>query len=233
MSYFSENEIAAAMTVKLDDVLPEKTVFQEGIRRAPDRGFRLTQAQTEIALKNALRYIPKKFHEEVIPEFLEELKTRGRIYGYRWRPKERIYGKPIDEYKGNCTAAKAMQVMIDNNLSFEIALYPYELVTYGETGSVCANWMQYNLIKKYLEVMTDHQTLVVESGHPVGLFKSKPEAPRVIITNGLLVGEYDNMKDWEIAEEMGRSEKSVDNAIQRLKKKLKKVEKSVDTQGAL
>ena len=203
MSYFSENEIAAAMTVKLDDVLPEKTVFQEGIRRAPDRGFRLTQAQTEIALKNALRYIPKRFHKEVIPEFLEELKTRGRIYGYRWRPKERIYGKPIDEYKGNCTAAKAMQVMIDNNLSFEIALYPYELVTYGETGSVCANWMQYNLIKKYLEVMTDHQTLVVESGHPLGLFKSKPEAPRVIITNGLLVGEYDNMKDWEIAEEMG------------------------------
>ena len=203
MSFYGEQDIAAAMTVKLDDVLPEKTVFQEGIRRAPDRGFRLTQAQTEIALKNALRYIPKKFHEEVIPEFLEELKTRGRIYGYRWRPKERIYGKPIDEYKGNCTAAKAMQVMIDNNLSFEIALYPYELVTYGETGSVCANWMQYNLIKKYLEVMTDHQTLVVESGHPVGLFKSKPEAPRVIITNGLLVGEYDNMKDWEIAEEMG------------------------------
>ncbi|MFS9450107.1 urocanate hydratase [Streptococcus cristatus] len=203
MSFYSEQDIAAAMTVKLDDVLPEKTVFQEGIRRAPDRGFRLTQAQTEIALKNALRYIPKRFHEEVIPEFLEELKTRGRIYGYRWRPKERIYGKPIDEYKGNCTAAKAMQVMIDNNLSFEIALYPYELVTYGETGSVCANWMQYNLIMKYLEVMTDHQTLVVESGHPVGLFKSKPEAPRVIITNGLLVGEYDNMKDWEIAEEMG------------------------------
>lgn len=203
MSFYSEQDIAATMTVKLDDVLPEKTVFQEGIRRAPDRGFRLTQAQTEIALKNALRYIPKRFHEEVIPEFLEELKTRGRIYGYRWRPKERIYGKPIDEYKGNCTTAKAMQVMIDNNLSFEIALYPYELVTYGETGSVCANWMQYNLIKKYLEVMTDHQTLVVESGHPLGLFKSKPEAPRVIITNGLLVGEYDNMKDWEIAEEMG------------------------------
>ncbi|HEM3725589.1 TPA: urocanate hydratase [Streptococcus suis] len=203
MSHFEEKDIAAAMTVKLDDVLPEKTVFEEGIRRAPDRGFRLTQAQTEIALKNALRYIPKKYHEEVIPEFLEELKTRGRIYGYRWRPKERIYGKPIDAYKGNCTAAKAMQVMIDNNLSFEIALYPYELVTYGETGSVCANWMQYCLIKKYLEVMTEEQTLVVESGHPLGLFKSKPEAPRVIITNGLLVGEYDNMKDWEIAEEMG------------------------------
>ena len=204
MSFIDDKEIAAAMSVKLDfDVLPEKATFQEGIRRAPDRGFRLTQAQTEIALKNALRYIPKKFHQELIPEFLEELKTRGRIYGYRFRPKDRIYGKPIDEYKGNCTAAKAMQVMIDNNLSFEIALYPYELVTYGETGSVCANWMQYNLIKKYLEVMTEDQTLVVESGHPLGLFKSKPEAPRVIITNGLLIGEYDNMHDWEIAEEMG------------------------------
>jgi len=148
MSFIDDKEIAAAMSVKLDfDVLPEKATFQEGIRRAPDRGFRLTQAQTEIALKNALRYIPKKFHQELIPEFLEELKTRGRIYGYRFRPKDRIYGKPIDEYKGKCTAAKAMQVMIDNNLSFEIALYPYELVTYGETGSVCANWMQYNLIK--------------------------------------------------------------------------------------
>ena len=130
------HEIEAAMTIKLDDVLPEKTVFQEGIRRAPDRGFRLSQAQTEIALKNALRYVPQKYHETVIPEFLEELKTRGRIYGYRWYPKERIYGKPIDEYKGKCVAAKAMQVMIDNNLSFEIALYPYELVTYGETGQV-------------------------------------------------------------------------------------------------
>ena len=167
MSFIDEKEIAAAMSVKLDfDVLPEKATFQEGIRRAPDRGFRLTQAQTEIALKMPFALHSKKFHQELIPEFLEELKTRGRIYGYRFRPKDRIYGKPIDEYKGKCTAAKAMQVMIDNNLSFEIALYPYELVTYGETGSVCANWMQYNLIKKYLEVMTEDQTLVVESGHP-------------------------------------------------------------------
>lgn len=196
-------EIEAAMTIKLDDVLPEKTVFEPGIRRAPDRGFRLTPAQTEIALKNALRYIPTKYHEEVIPEFLEELKTRGRIYGYRWYPKERIKGKSIDDYKGKCSAAKAMQVMIDNNLDFDIALYPYELVTYGETGQVCSNWMQYHLIKKYLEEMTDEQTLVVESGHPLGLFKSKKDAPRVIITNGLLVGVYDNPDDWEVAEEMG------------------------------
>lgn len=196
-------DISKAMTVKLDDYLPEMPKFVQGIRRAPDRGFHLTKSQTEIALKNALRYIPEKYHEELIPEFLEELTTRGRIYGYRFRPEGRIYGKPIDEYKGNCTEAKAFQVMIDNNLDFDVALYPYELVTYGETGSVCQNWMQYRLIKKYLEVMTQDQTLVLESGHPLGLFKSKPEAPRVIITNALMIGMFDNLKDWEIAEEMG------------------------------
>ncbi|MDM8312021.1 urocanate hydratase [Clostridium cadaveris] len=195
--------ISDAMTIKLDDYLPEMPKFQKGIRRAPDRGFHLTKEQTEIALKNALRYIPEKYHEEIIPEFLEELTTRGRIYGYRFRPEGRIYGKPIDEYKGNCIEGKAFQVMVDNNLDFEVALYPYELVTYGETGSVCQNWMQYRLIKKYLEVMTNDQTLVLESGHPLGLFKSKPEAPRVIITNALMIGMFDNIRDWEIAEEMG------------------------------
>ena len=200
----NNNDIKNAMTITLDfDELPEMPKFEEGIRRAPDRGFHLSQAQTEIALKNALRYIPEKYHEELVPEFLEELKTRGRIYGYRFRPEGRIYGRGIDSYKGNCTEGKAFQVMIDNNLDFEVALYPYELVTYGETGSVCQNWMQYRLIMKYLEEMTDNQTLVMASGHPLGLFKSKPEAPKVIITNGLLVGLYDNIEDWEIAEEMG------------------------------
>ncbi len=199
----NNTEIAAAMTVKLDDFLPEMPSFREGIRRAPDRGFRLTKEQTEIALKNALRYIPEKYHSQMIPEFLEELTTKGRIYGYRFRPEGRIYGKPIDEYKGNCVEGKAFQVMIDNNLDFEIALYPYELVTYGETGSVCQNWMQYQLIKKYLEVITQDQTLVIESGHPLGLFKSKPDSPRVIITNALMIGMFDNMKDWEIAQQMG------------------------------
>ncbi|MGY3779617.1 urocanate hydratase [Isobaculum melis] len=196
-------DISRAMTIKLDDVLPDMPTFKDGIRRAPDRGFRLSKAQTELALKNALRYVPEKYHEQVIPEFLEELTTRGRIYGYRWYPKERVYGRPIDEYQGKCVAAKAMQVMIDNNLDFDVALYPYELVTYGETGQVCSNWMQYQLIKRYLEEMTDEQTLVVESGHPLGLFASKKDAPRVIITNGLLIGEYDNIDDWEIAEQMG------------------------------
>ena len=195
--------IADAMTVKLDLGYPEMPEFQEGIRRAPDRGFRLTKAQTKIALKNALRYVPEELHEKLAPEFMEELKTYGRVYAYRYRPEGRIYGKPIDEYKGNCLAGKAFQVMIDNNLDFEVALYPYELVTYGETGSVCQNWLQYRLIKKYLEEMTDEQTLVVESGHPLGLFPSKPEAPRVIITNSIMIGMYDNLEDWEIAEEMG------------------------------
>ena len=183
--------------------LPPMPAFVPGIRRAPSRGFHLTPAQTQTALKNALRYIDPSLHAQLIPEFLEELTTRGRIYGYRFRPEGRIYGKPIDEYKGSCIEGKAFQVMIDNNLDFEVALYPYELVTYGETGSVCQNWMQYRLIKKYLEIMTQEQTLVVESGNPLGLFKSKPTAPRVIITNALMVGEFDNQKDWEIAEEMG------------------------------
>lgn len=199
----NNSDIENAMKITLDDSFPDMPSFTSGIRRAPDRGFSLTPAQTEIALKNALRYINPKYHEVLIPEFLSELTTRGRIYGYRFRPEGRIYGKPIDAYKGKCVEGKAFQVMIDNNLDFEVALYPYELVTYGETGSVCQNWMQYRLIKKYLEQLTVDQTLVVESGHPLGLFKSNPNAPRVIITNALMVGMFDNLKDWEVAEQMG------------------------------
>jgi len=172
-------------------VLPPAPEFEPGIRRAPDRGLDLNDAEIAQALKNALRYLPPELHAEMAPEFLHELKTKGRIYGYRFRPAGRLHGKPIEEYKG-ITAAKALQVMIDNNLDFDIALYPYELVTYGETGQVCQNWMQYRLIKQYLEVMTDEQTLVVESGHPLGLFPSRPEAPRVISTNGLVIGQWDN-----------------------------------------
>ena len=141
--------VNGAMTIKLDNEYPEYPDFEPGIRRAPDRGFRLTKAQTRIALKNALRYVPEELHEKLAPEFLEELTTRGRIYAYRYRPAGRIYGKPISEYKGKCLAGKAFQVMIDNNLDFEVALYPYELVTYGETGSVCQNWLQYRLCLLY------------------------------------------------------------------------------------
>jgi len=193
------------MKIRLDDELPEREEFAAGIRRAPDRGFRLTRSQSETALKNALRYVPERYHKLLIPEFLEELRTRGRIYGYRFRPHGRVKARPIDEYQGNCLAGRAFQLMIDNNLDFEVALYPYELVTYGETGSVCQNWMQLRLIKKYLQGLTEDQTLVMQSGHPLGLFKSSPDQPRVIITNGLMVGLYDNPEDWEIAAQMGVS----------------------------
>ncbi|NLD17101.1 MAG: urocanate hydratase [Tissierellia bacterium] len=197
------SEISKAMKIKLDGILPEYPKFTPGIRRAPKREADLSEQEVELALKNALRYIPEEFHEEMAAEFYEELMTHGRIYGYRFRPTEELHGKPIDEYKGNCIEGKAFQVMIDNNLSFEIALYPYELVTYGETGQVCQNWMQYRLIMKYLEELTDEQTLVIYSGHPVGLFNSRKEAPRTIITNGLMIGMYDDLENFNRAAAMG------------------------------
>jgi urocanate hydratase len=195
--------ISEKMTIKLDKSLPEYPKFEEGIRRAPKREFTLTQEQTELALKNALRYVDESMHEVLAPEFLDELYTHGRIYGYRFRPEGNIKGKSINDYKGKCVAAKAIQVMIDNNLDFDIALYPYELVTYGETGQVCQNWMQYRLIMRYLEEMTEDQTLAVMSGHPLGLFKSHPEAPRAIMTNALMIGMYDNPEAWHKAAALG------------------------------
>ena len=195
--------IEDSMVIKLDNYLPEYPKFNKLIRRAPKREFTLTQYETEIALKNALRYVPEELHEVLAPEFLDELLTTGRVYGYRFRPNRPIYGQPIDEYKGKCVEGKAFQVMIDNNLSFDVALYPYELVTYGETGQVFQNWMQYLLTMKYLEQLTDEQTLVLESGHPLGLFKSSKQSPRVIITNALMIGAFDNQEHWAKAQAMG------------------------------
>jgi len=192
-----------SMKIKLEGTLPEYPAFKEGIRRAPNRGYDLNKKDTKIALMNALRYVPEEHHEVVAAEFYEELKTYGRIYGYRYRPTGRLYGKPIEEYEGNCVDGKAIQVMLDNNLDFDVALYPYELVTYGETGQVCQNWMQYLLIKKYLEVLRQDETLVIESGHPLGIFKSHEMAPRVIITNAMMVGMFDNQENWHHAMQMG------------------------------
>lgn len=198
-------EIGKAMVIKLDPVLPEYPTFKEGVRRAPKRELTLNKREIKLAVANALRYVPEELHEQLAPEFLDELLTRGRIYGYRFMPKDRIYGRPIDEYKGHCVEGKAFQVMIDNNLDHDVALYPYELVTYGETGQVCQNWMQYQLIKRYLEELTDEHTLVMMSGHPMGLFKSHKTSPRVIVTNGLMVGMFDNPEDWAKATAMGCS----------------------------
>ncbi len=192
-----------AMTIKLDYELPEYPAFEEGYRRAPRRESHLTESDKALAIKNALRYIHPDHHAQMAKEFAQELEEHGRIYGYRFRPAGKLYGKPIDEYKGACIEGRAIQVMIDNNLDFDVALYPYELVTYGETGQVCQNWMQYRLIKKYLEVLTDEQTLVVMSGHPLGLFHSHKMAPRVIISNGLMVGTFDDQKNFNRAAALG------------------------------
>lgn len=192
----NNREIGEAMKIRLEGKIPPVKTFEKGIRRAPKREFNLSEKDTLLALKNALRYVPPEWHEELIPEFLEELFTRGRIYGYRFRPEGGIKAKPIGEYKGNCIEGKAFQLMIDNNLDFDVALYPYELVTYGETGQVCQNWMQYLLLKKYLEALNDHQTLVVASGHPMGLFTSPENAPRTILTNGLMIGMFDDQENW-------------------------------------
>jgi len=189
----------------LDDTLPPEPRFREGIRRAPNRGLTLNLDQVRVALANALRYIPPELHEKLAPEFLEELRTMGRIYGYRYRPQDPIKGRPESEYRGRTLEGRAFQVMIDNNLDFDVALYPYELVTYGETGQVFQNWMQYSLTRRYLEEMREDQTLVIYSGHPLGLFPTRPDAPRVISTNGMLVGLYDTPEGFHTAAAMGVS----------------------------
>ncbi len=202
----TNQDISMAMKVKLEDIFPElpkQPEFIKGIRRAPKRNLTLNKDEVALALRNALRYIPEKWHNTLAPEFLEELLTMGRIYGYRFRPEGNIKAKGIDEYVGKVVEGRAIQVMIDNNLDFDIALYPYELVTYGETGAVCQNWMQYHLIKRYLEVMTDEQTLVMQSGHPAGLFQAPKTAPRAIITNGLMIGMFDDLENWNRAAALG------------------------------
>lgn len=207
MEYDVKNESTAKINdeLKLDfpKGLPVYPEFENDKRRAPKREFTLTQAETEQALKNALRYIPEEYHEEIAPEFLDELLSKGRIYGYRFRPNGSIKAHSIDEYKGNCIEGKACQLMIDNNLDFDIALYPYELVTYGESGRVFQNWMQFLLTKEYLKKLTNKQTLVLMSGHPLGLFHSQEHSPRVIITNGLMVGAFDDHDNFNRAAALG------------------------------
>lgn len=188
---------------RLDANLPPAPRFDPQLRRAPKRDLNLSPEDIELALKNALRYVPEALHSQLAPEFLDELLTRGRIYAYRYRPEGRIFARPLESYEGRCLAGKALQLMIDNNLDFEIALYPYELVTYGETGQVMQNWMQYRLVRQYLEKLDEDHTLVLHSGHPLGLFPSRPEAPRVITTNGLMVGMFDQPEEFQRAAAIG------------------------------
>jgi len=193
-------------TIRIEDLfstLPDQKPFTQGIRRAPKRALNLSESDIKLALSNALRYIPEKWHSLLASEFMDELMERGRIYGYRFRPQGHIKGKPVDEYQGLTLEGKAFQVMMDNNLDFDVALYPYELVTYGETGQVCQNWMQYALIKKYFEIIRSNQTLIIMSGHPLGLFLSSKQSPRVIITNGLMIGQFDHAESFNRASAIG------------------------------
>lgn len=177
--------------------LPPKKIYDESVSHAPKRKDILTQEEKKLALKNALRYFEPKFHKELIPEFKEELEKYGRIYMYRFRPDYEIYARPIDEYPGKSLQAKSIQLMIQNNLDKAVAQHPHELITYGGNGAVFQNWAQYLLTMKYLAEMTDEQTLVMYSGHPMGLFPSHKNAPRVVVTNGMMIPNYSSQDDWE------------------------------------
>lgn len=178
-------------------VLPPKQEYDLSINHAPKRKEILSEDEKVLALKNALRYFPSENHSTLIPEFKEELEKYGRIYMYRLRPDYKMYARPIDEYPGQCLQAKAIMLMIQNNLDYAVAQHPHELITYGGNGAVFSNWAQYLLTMKYLGEMTDEQTLVMYSGHPMGLFPSHKNAPRVVVTNGMMIPNYSKPDDWE------------------------------------
>ena len=183
--------------------LPKPKPYDKNINHAPVRKDILTTEEKKLAIKNALRYFPERFHSELAPEFKEELETYGRIYMYRFRPDYKIYARPLDEYPHKSKQAAAIMVMINNNLDEAVAQHPHELITYGGNGSVFQNWAQYLLTMKYLATMTDEQTLVMYSGHPMGLFPSHKEAPRVVVSNGMMVPNYSKPDDWERFNAMG------------------------------
>ncbi|HKK60235.1 MAG TPA: urocanate hydratase [Salinivirga sp.] len=177
--------------------LPPKKAYDSHINHAPKRKEILTEKEKKLALRNALRYFPKEQHAELAPEFAEELKAYGRIYMYRFRPDCEIKARPINWYPGKSKQARAIMVMIQNNLDPAVAQHPHELITYGGNGAVFQNWAQYRLAMKYLSEMTDDQTLVMYSGHPMGLFPSHKDAPRVVVTNGMMIPNYSKPDDWE------------------------------------
>ena len=190
----------------IPDTLPELQAYDTTINHAPKRKDILTEEEKRLALRNALRYFPQKFHAILAPEFAEELKTYGRIYMYRFRPTYEMYARPIDEYPHRSQQAAAIMMMIQNNLDKAVAQHPHELITYGGNGAVFQNWAQYRLVMKYLSEMTDEQTLVMYSGHPLGLFPSHKNAPRVVVTNGMVIPNYSKPDDWERDNALGVSQ---------------------------
>ena len=177
--------------------IPPKKAFVSDVNHAPKRKDILTKEEKKLALKNALRYFPADQHAELALDFLDELHKFGRIYMYRYRPDYKMYARPISEYPGKSEQAKAIMLMIQNNLDYAVAQHPHELITYGGNGAVFQNWIQYRLTMKYLAEMTDEQTLVMYSGHPMGLFPSHKNAPRVVVTNGMMIPNYSKPDDWE------------------------------------
>jgi urocanate hydratase len=190
----------------IPSILPPKAAYDLAINHAPKRKDILSAEEKKLALKNALRYFEPQHHAELIQEFSEELETYGRIYMYRLRPDYRMYARPIDEYPGKSLQAKAIMHMIQNNLDYAVAQHPHELITYGGNGAVFQNWAQYLLTMQYLSEMTDEQTLTMYSGHPMGLFPSHPEAPRVVVTNGMVIPNYSKPDDWEKMNALGVSQ---------------------------
>lgn len=181
----------------IPSVLPQPKPYETDINHAPKRKEILSAEEKKLALRNALRYFEPQHHAELIKEFSHELNTYGRIYMYRLRPDYRMYARPISEYPGKSEQAKAIMLMIQNNLDYAVAQHPHELITYGGNGAVFSNWAQYRLTMKYLSEMTEEQTLVMYSGHPMGLFPSHKEAPRVVVTNGMMIPNYSKPDDWE------------------------------------
>ena len=181
----------------IPSVLPEIKPYDKTVNHAPKRKEILNAEEKELALRNALRYFEPQHHATLLPEFKEELEKYGRIYMYRFRPDYKIYARPIEEYPGKSSQAKAIMLMIQNNLDYAVAQHPHELITYGGNGAVFQNWAQYLLTMKYLSEMTGEQTLVMYSGHPMGLFPSNKDAPRVVVTNGMMIPNYSSQDDWE------------------------------------
>jgi len=187
-------------------ILPQPKRFETEINHAPKRKEILSPEEKKLALRNALRYFEPKDHAVLVKEFSEELENYGRIYMYRLRPDYKMYARPISEYPGKSEQAKAIMLMIQNNLDYDVAQHPHELITYGGNGAVFQNWAQYRLTMKYLSEMTDEQTLTMYSGHPMGLFPSHKEAPRVVVTNGMVIPNYSKPDDWEKFNALGVSQ---------------------------
>lgn len=202
----THEEFMADIRAGIPNTLPDPQPYDHTVNHAPKRKDILTPEEKKLALRNALRYFPKKFHATLAPEFLDELKTYGRIYMYRFRPTYDMHARPIDEYPHKCKQAAAIMMMIQNNLDRAVAQHPHELITYGGNGAVFQNWAQYRLVMKYLSEMTDEQTLVMYSGHPLGLFPSHKDAPRVVVTNGMVIPNYSMQDDWERDNALGVSQ---------------------------